>query len=374
MAFDYKKADSQAVRVVPMRPEEFPFDIHEEYEAVRLERCRSFLGAKEGVLVYRRMRVGECFSAGCADAGQSLRLHLGALKAGMDYAGDVSNFLEPWYGIGTLASAFGAEYEWPLGQAPVVKHRFMSVREALAFPCGPVAETVIGRHTLETIEMFLHETSGRLPISLTDTQSPLNAACMLVDTSNFLLDCVDEPDAVRTLLGRLADLQVEFVKKQQGLIGEALVWPGHGFASSRVFSGLGQSDDNLLMMSNEMYFDIAAPSLCASGKPFDGTVFHSCGNWSGRLPVIMKLPGLRMVDGAFSEFTDPSPNPVEPFPEVMAGSGIVLNARIVGAPDQVIDIVRRLWVPGMKLIVVSYCETPGEQAEVYKRVHDLCGC
>jgi hypothetical protein len=372
MVFDYTKADSQAVRVEPVRPAEFPFDDYEQYEAARLERCRSFWGAKEGVLVYRRMRVGECFSAGCSAAGHSLQLQMGALKAGMEYAGDVPNFLEPWYGIGILASAFGAEYEWHPGQAPAVRPRFQSVREALETPFQPVAETVCGRHTLEMIECFLNETSGRLPISLTDTQSPLNTACMLVDTSNFLLDCIDDPDSVRAFLGRLADLQVEFVRRQRTLIGAPLVWPGHGFASSRVFCGLGQSDDNLLMMSNDMYRDLAVPSLCAGGAPFGGPVFHSCGNWSDKLPVIMKLPGLRMVDAAFGEFTDPNPNPVEAFPEVMAGTGIVLNARIVGEPDQVIDSVRRLWVPGMKLIVVSYCETPREQAEVYNRVQAIC--
>ena len=58
----------------------------------------------------------------------------------------------------------------------------------------------------------------------------------------------------------------------------------------------------------------------------------------------------------------------------LAGTGIVLNARIVGTPDYVVEIARKLWGSGMKLIVVSYCETPGEQAEVYKRVHDMCGC
>lgn len=37
-----------------------------------------------------------------------------------------------------------------------------------------------------------------------------------------------------------------------------------------------------------------------------------------------------------------------------------------------VGIVRRLWAPGMKLIVVTYCQTPQEQDEVYERIHELC--
>ena len=53
-------------------------------------------------------------------------------------------------------------------------------------------------------------------------------------------------------------------------------------------------------------------------------------------------------------------------------TGIVLNARMVGGADTVADVVRRLYTPGMKLIVVTYCQTTEEQAEVYERVHEIC--
>ena len=58
--------------------------------------------------------------------------------------------------------------------------------------------------------------------------------------------------------------------------------------------------------------------------------------------------------------------------EVNAGTGVVLNARSVGDPDLVEAKVRELWKPGMKLIVVTYCETPEEQEEAYNRIHDIC--
>jgi hypothetical protein len=37
-----------------------------------------------------------------------------------------------------------------------------------------------------------------------------------------------------------------------------------------------------------------------------------------------------------------------------------------------VDIVKRLWIRGLKLIVVTYCPSPDEQARVYGRVHEVC--
>lgn len=95
----------------PLAPDQFPYEEFALHEQQCLERYPAFQAADSGVLVCRRMRAGAYFSAGCADAGRSLALQLGALRAGMEYAGDVPGFLEPWYGIGTVASAFGARHQ-----------------------------------------------------------------------------------------------------------------------------------------------------------------------------------------------------------------------------------------------------------------------
>ncbi|NOX66249.1 MAG: hypothetical protein GXO85_10795 [Chlorobi bacterium] len=85
----------------------------------------------------------------------------------------------------------------------------------------------------------------------------------------------------------------------------------------------------------------------------------------------MKTKNLKIADGAFSEETDPDPNPTEAF-HSFANTNIILNARIVGGVDTVLDKVKSLWKPGMKLIVVTYCQTPEEQEIVYNRIHEIC--
>ncbi len=371
--FDQTGIDVQATPAQPVSPNAFDFEAYADYDATLQERCNRFWQAESGVLVTRRMRIAEVFSYGCKNMKASLEWQLGGLKKSMEYKGDVPNFLVPWYGIGTVAGAFGADYIWKEKQAPAIRPKFGSVKDALDYTPSPVSQTRIGKHTLEMIEYFLDKTGGRVPMSLTDTQSPLNIACNVVEMSSFFIEMLDAPQAVKTLLNRLAELLVEFTHEQIGRIGDALVRPGHGYSSCRCFEGLGMSDDNALMISGGQYLAFAAPAVELAGKPFDGSGFHSCGNWSDKIDSIKKINGLRMVDGAFSAATDPTPNPPERFAEAFANTGIVVNARIVGGPETVARSVRKLWRPGMKLIVVTYCRQPQEQAEAYDRIYEICG-
>jgi len=371
--FDQTGIDVQATPAEPLSPDAFDFEAYADYEASLLQRCRAFWRAESGVLVHRRMRIAEVFSYGCKNMIDSLEWQLGGLKKSMDFKADVPNFLTPWYGIGTIASAFGADYIWKEKQAPAIRPKFDSVKEALDYTPAAVSQTRIGRHTLEMIDYFLDKTNGRIPMSLTDTQSPLNIAGNVVEMSSFFIGMLDDPQAVKMLLNRLAELLVEFTHEQIGRIGNALARPGHGYSSCRCFEGLGMSDDNALMISGEQYLEFAAPSVELAGKPFGGSGFHSCGDWSDKVETVKKIAGLRMVDGAFSSATDPTPNPPEPFAEAFANTGIVVNARIVGGPETIAGSIRKLWRPGMKLIAVTYCQSPEEQAEAYDRIYEICG-
>ena len=137
-------------------------------------------------------------------------------------------------------------------------------------------------------------------------------------------------------------------------------------------SVLGMSDDSVTMLPPDLYMDFAVPAMARAGNAFGGTVFHSCGNWSDKKTDIVTIENLRMADGAFSKATDPGANDTDGFSNTFAHSGVILNARIVGTPDVVETKVKELWKPGMKLIVVTYCETPAEQKQVYDCIHAIC--
>lgn len=370
--FNVNLADSQATAVTPIEAEKFDIEEYAAYARALDETCKKFWESNSGVLVYRRMRVKEVFAEDCRDMKKSLEWQLGALRQSMKFKADIPNFLEPWYGLGTVASAYGFGYIWEKGLAPAVDGKFASTSELLAAPYKPVAETEIGKHTLEMVNYFLEKTKGRLPMSYCDVQSPLNTLSNIIDSNQFYMDFYLDADAMLKAMDRTADLLIDFTREQQKLIGDALVKPGHGFASSRNFSGLGMSDDTVTMLSPDLYMEMAVPAMKKAGDAFGGTVFHSCGTWSDKKADIVSIPNIRMADGAFSKATDPGANETDGYADTFANTGVVLNARIVGAPDLVEEKVKSLWKPGMKLIVVTYCDTPAEQEAVYNRIHEIC--
>lgn len=369
--FDYKIADSQGTKVEPIEPDKFDIAKYQDYEASLLEPNRQFWESDSGIAVYRRFRVPEVFSYACRDMQLSLALQLGGLAESMKFKADIANFLEPWYGFAAAASAFGVDYEWPQGQAPAIKPPFKTVEEALKYEVTPIDQTPIGKHSLEMIEYFLDKTKGKIPLCLADAACGIDTASLLIDINNFFMSFIDNPDGLKKLFGIIVDLLVDFVKKQIELIGDALVMPGHGFASSRPFTGLGMSGDVIMMLSPQQYGEFEAPFMAKAGEPFGGAVFHSCGNWSPKINAVKKIQNLVMVDGAFSAETDPDPNPAEPFADAFTGTKTAVNARIVGDGDVVIDKVKQLWRPGMKLIVVTYCKTAAEQRQVYEKIHEI---
>lgn len=370
--FNFSLADSQATVVNPIEPADFNINEYADYADRLDERCERFWNSKEGgILIYRRMRVKDVFAQDSRSMEKSLRWQLGALKESMKFKSDIPNFLEPWHGLGTVASAYGFGYLWEPGQAPAVDGKFASVQQLIDAPFTAVKDTEIGRYTLEMTHYFKEHTQGRIPMSFCDVQSPLNTISNIIDSNQFYLDFYDNPDAMNIAMDRTAQLLIDFTKEQQAIIGDALARPGHGFASSRKFTGIGMSDDTVTMMPDDIYFDVCTPAMVKVGNEFGGTVFHSCGNWSSKKEGIVRIPGIVMADGAFSLATDPGANPTEGYADAFAGTGVILNARIVGSPQLVIDKVKQLWRPGMKLIVVTYAETPEEQAYLYDAIHSI---
>lgn len=369
--FNYDISDSQGTYVEPISIKDFDLQAYADYEASMLENNRLFWSEKSGVAVYRRFRAPEVFSYGCKDMKLSLELQLAALNSSMEYKADIANFLEPWYGIGTVPSAFGAEYIWKENQAPATEHLFNSVEQAMNADIIPIHETAIGKKTLKMIEYFLDQTKGLLPISLTDTQSPINIASFLIETNSFYMSFFDDPDHLKELLKRIEDLLVDFTKKQMELIGGALAKPGHGFASSRAFDGLGMSDDVTTTLSPELVSNFHSPSLCRVGSQFKGFAFHSCGDWCSIIETVRNFPELLMVDAAFTSETDPAFNDPEIFKEKFCDTGIIINARMVGDASTVIKTVKSLAKQGDRLITVTYCDTPEEQQSVYEKIHKI---
>lgn len=231
-AFNVNLRDSQATQVAPIAPELFDYAKWEDYEREKLDKCAAFTTANEGLLVYRRFRADGVFFDKCRSMEDSLKLQLGALTQSMRYKADVPNFLEPWYGIGYIAACFGADYLWKDEQSPCVKPMFEDAQSIVDADRTPIDQTPVGKRNLEMIEYFLEKTHGKLPVSFSDVQSPLNMLSYLLPIDDLFLQLAEDPDIVREAAFILTDLLIDYLKKQAQLIGGCLCKPGHARTTS----------------------------------------------------------------------------------------------------------------------------------------------
>lgn len=370
--FDSSMADPMAMPVNQVEPSRFDISRYADWAAAADQRFAEFMAKREGIAVWQRVRVAEVFRDGCKDMQESLRWQLGALTCSLEYLTDAPTYLEPWYGIGITASAFGANYEWLEGQAPAVKPQYLTLRDAPDLVPRDWREVPIMQHAMEMIEYFLDFSGGRLPICWSDLQGPLNVLGNLVDTCSLYEAFYEAPEKLRQMLAAVTDVVISFTQKQSQAIGAALARPGHGFASSRAGTGIGLSVDNLIMVSPAMYAKFCSEYDGKIGGEFGGTAIHSCGNWARWIPAVKKNPNLLIVDGAFSPETDPAYNECEDFRDAFAGTGVIVHARMVGDPDEVLPRVKRLWAPGMKLIIGTHVQNPEAQHRLYHEIRQIC--
>lgn len=75
-------------------------------------------------------------------------------------------------------------------------------------------------------EYFMDRTKGKLPVSLTDVQSPINMLSYLLPITDLFMEVYDDPDGVKEAAMLSAKLLAEFLNKQKAIIGDALASPG----------------------------------------------------------------------------------------------------------------------------------------------------
>ncbi len=369
--FNTNLRDAQGTFASRVRVQDFNFSRYQEYEQRCSIKTEQFFSGNKQLLVYRRMRGDGIFYDACKNFKDSLEIQLGVLQKSMGYKADIANFLEPWYGIGYIASCFGGNYIWTPNQAPAVEPLFSSVSELLQADYVPIHKSPIGQEILHMIEYFLDQTQGKLPVSFSDVQAPVNMLSYLVPMSALCMEVYDNIDHVKQAAKLVNSLLVEFLEIQRDLIGDCLVKPGHGFASSRKFEGVGESADNVIMFSSEHYTEIFQPCHEILGKAFGGTAFHSCGSWQHKLDMVKGFKRIICVDAAFSPQTDPDPSDPAVFIKTLQGSHVILNARCVGGYDDIIPYFEKLVGHGVKVIATTYCSTPEVQKRVYNRLHKL---
>ena len=258
--------------------------------------------------------------------------------------------LQPYIGTGVLASAFGAPTYFADDRDPWTRPFIRKAEEALALR-APKADAGLLAEVLRRTRRMRQVAGPGYPIAMTDLQSPLDTAMLLWDQADLFLSMVLEPKAVHHVCRLVADLTVEFVHRQREAAGGAfspLHWPRFGWPDG---AGIGVSDDILPLIGPKQYEEFGLPYLARLSEAFGGIMVHSCGKFTQNLPVLARLPGLRMLN--FGATEQPVADAARGLPrEVIICPHLGLNKDLhFDTPEGYVDHcfaamddVRRLWL------------------------------
>ena len=312
----------------------------------------------------------------CADREMFLRWNLWGMIVSARWRSDsVFPHLQPWYGVGIMASAFGAKYRWKGDSAPQTRPVFQSADEVADVKTPRPGESEPMKEVLDRIRWYREVTHDRLPICLTDTQSPHDTASLLMKTNEFFTVSSFEPERVRRFMNAITDLTIAFSEMQMEAIGPVLSLPGHQMLCHPRWSGISLSDDNMSMVSPKVYEAAMLPYNSRISEHFGGIALHSCGKVGHNIPMLLRTPGVNQTEhGVCAIVKDSDPNPNEPgsLRDGYRGSDVILKVRLHKSE---IDLSDRLLAPDLKCaLVVTGVESQEESEEVYQRFKKRIRC
>jgi hypothetical protein len=348
-------------------------DLYARRREQREHRLRGFLLTDQPSFMVVQHPYGDVFGA-CNSVEAIYRNNIAYLEdfLRLDWTDDLP-YLEPWIGTGVYANAFGCEYHFRDGIAPHVRYRYQKIEELRSLEYPDYRQCPIMKMVLDCIDCFRERTGDRLPIAITDTQSPFDTATLVLDAAEFFVACYTQPEIVARFLLQITDLIVEFSRVQMEHIGlELLVQPGHVMPSIVGGRGISISDDNLAVSSPQINRRFALPMDEQLAKEFGGLAIHSCGVWTHTISMLRDFPNITGIECAVGHERgdhDPNPNPPVKVRQAIAGSSLVVKARLGNDLEKALAALDELASPQLRL-VAEFAYTPEHAERNYRAIAD----
>jgi hypothetical protein len=204
--------------------------------------------------------------------------------------------LRPQFGVVSLASVFGVEYELstryssPWVTAPVSKARLAALEpDALDW------ERSLVPAMCRCAEHFRRELEGRLEVYLPDTQGPFDLA-HLARGHDLLTDLVDDPPFVHHLMALAVHVYVEGSKRLKQASGEPLGGGCHSGNLYMVDAGVRACDDSGTIISPRLHEEFVLPYMELALAACGGGWVHWCGGDFHLVPAYLSLPSVKGIN------------------------------------------------------------------------------
>lgn len=128
---------------------------------------------------------------------------------------------------------------------------------------------------------------------LPDIQSPLDISALIWDKNTFYIALLEEPEAVKELASMVKELLVEFLDTWFARYGREYI--AH-FPDYYMEGGITLSEDEIGVVSSEMFEELFLPELTELSGHFGGLGMHCCANAQHQWENMQKIPGLRLLN------------------------------------------------------------------------------
>lgn len=307
-----------------MQAKDFPFERFGYFLEEKQKLLKKLMNNTYRGPVLTQRVCGNTFGVASQTREKSLADQLDCMYTKMQLHCDVAfGYLEPWCGVGVYADAFGAPLFFYDHCDVQTKSRYHRVEEVANVPMPKAGDCQLMRMALDYIRYFREETHDLIPISLTDTQSPLDSASLILDPCELFAASLEEPEVLEDFMEKITRSVMEFSEMQREAIGDNVYTaPGHMMLSDNSFSGIALSDDNMAVVSPASYAAIGKPYNEMLSRHFGGLALHSCGVITHNVPLLLQTEGLKQLDFKITDF---EPNDAAYLAEQFAGTDILLK-------------------------------------------------
>ncbi len=261
---------------------------------------------------------------------------------------------------GFFAAAFGCPFhQYSHGGNAVARPIVTTAAEADAL-AQPTLDALPIRRYFQLAEKLALRLGPEAPISVPDIQSPFGIAAIIWNKEDLLIALMEEPDAVLRLVEKTHKLLWDFLAElKKRLPNVNLCHCPYTWAPPEL--GCWLSEDEIGIISTDMFERFALPSLERLSHDFGGLFMHCCAAAQHQYESWKKIPDLRGINPAIFE---QGPGPlIHLMPEKVYMYGYQSEQRMLAALDAASDRTS---------ILLNIAGNPDQARPLFDRMREHC--
>jgi len=205
---------------------------------------------------------------------------------------DTIPFLDMSTGTEIFAEAFGCRVHRPDGAMPYARPLVHTAAETAKLKVPKLWDSPLALF-FEMADKVRDKAGKDAVLKLPDIQSPMDIAALIWDKNEFYIAILEEPEAVRELAHKVFLLLTEFFDEWFRRYGKSFI--AH-FPNYYMDQGVTLSEDEIGIVSQEIFRDLYLPELSALSDRYGGLGMHCCADSRHQWENFKLIPNLKLLN------------------------------------------------------------------------------